>query len=360
MTTAKKKILFLTRSIAPPWNEGTKNFVCRMLPFFDLNRFDIQIISPPKSELNISKKIKRIPLFIEPETEIGPVAKIKMLKILLATDAQIVHCLFSYTFLTSLAIKIVSLFKKYKIIQTITSLNLKNKYLIRLSHYGHLTVCFSKTTASFLKSAGITNLYLIPPGVDVDTFQPRAKKKIIAIMGELHRLRSFNLAEKITKLALNNFPDYQIWAAFRITAKYESEEKNLVNRLNHSFRQEKRISFKFSRDINNIAKFLNQVKLIIYPAVFTKGKFDFPLVSIEALACGTPVLFSPVSPYTEAANYSGFYIAHKNRPGNFIDKAKEILGHDYRKISANARKSALKYFDIKKIAKEYQKIYANL
>lgn len=344
-----KKLVYITRPIVPPWDEGSKNLAISLASKIKLQNLEKYILTTNKKFL-LDKEIKRFSIF--PNPKLNVLNKIRLALFLIKNDFDILHFIFVATPITSLIIKIILFFKKTKSIQTIVSL--KGNPIL----YGTKIVCFSKITAEKIKRERKVGIEVVPPAVDTQKFTPGIKKNKIAFLGELYRTQSYKIISRLAKKLAQSLPKYEIIFGFRCSNELKNEPV-LIKKLQKELKKYKNI--KWENTIENMPKFLKDVKLIIFPAEKTSEKFDFPLVLIEGLSCGVPSIVSPIGPLNEFSKYKGIIKPNKNTAGSFLKKIRLILKQgEYNKLSKIARKTAIRSFSIYKIAKDYEKIYEDL
>lgn len=355
----EKKLVFITTPIAYPWDEGSKNLTLYLAKKIHVPNLTTYILTTKKQIESLPAHVKQIPLYSTPQStpRLTFQAKLRLFLFLIKTDADIVHLIFAAAPLTSILLKLLFLIKRVKTVQTIVALDIKSSFLLRFALYGNHIACLSNNTAQKIKKLGFPQVHMIPPAVDAKKFVPQTKKKRIAFLGELNRLKSYDIVSKLIPLIAESFPDYTIVLGFRnITHQDESIlRENLQNKI-------KGIKNIVWHDvIDKMPQFLGETKLIIYPATTMQGKFDLPLVLIESLASGTPIVISNISPLLELSTYGGVGTPSKNTAASFIEAVRMILDKkSYNMYSQQARKTATDYFSIDKIVEQYEKIYEQL
>jgi glycosyltransferase involved in cell wall biosynthesis len=109
---------------------------------------------------------------------------------------------------------------------------------------------------------------------------------------------------------------------------------------------------------DELPEYLNELKLIVLPS-YTEG---LPNILLEAMACGTPVLATPVGAIPDLIKdgETGF-IMENNLPECIAKNVIRALNHpNLEKIAENARKLVEKEFTYATTMKRYRKILDNL
>lgn len=357
----EKKLVFITTPIAYPWDEGSKNFTLYLAKKIRIPNLTVYILTTKNKINSLPEHVKQITLYSNPQStpKLTFKAKLKLFLFLLKTDADIVHLIFAVTPLTSILLRLLFLIKHLKTVQTIVTLDIKSSFLLKVALYGSRITCLSKSTAERINKLGSFQVHTIPPAVDTKKFTPLIKKKTIAFLGELNRLKSYEIVSRLIPLLADSFPDYTIILGFRLGITHQ-EEYVLREKLQKEIKNLK-INVVWHDVIDKMPEFLGETKLVIYPAMTMQGKFDLPLVLIEALACGTPVAISNIAPLTELSAYKGVGTPAENTASSFMKTVRDILSEkSYNVYSQAARKTAANYFSIDRAVRQYEKIYEEL
>lgn len=182
-------------------------------------------------------------------------------------------------------------------------------------------------------------------GIDLDKFKPKKETEggNIIIIGDLMPTKGQDIL--IKALASLSDIDYKLNIVGSARMGMESYEKSLKD-LVKSFGLEDRIKFLGRReDIDDI---LPNMKLLVLPAT---GFEACPMVVLEAMACGVPVIVSDLGGTTEIIKdgYNG-YLFHAGDKNDLVDKLNKFFNLSFDKISEmrlNCRKDAELKFNLK-------------
>ncbi|MEI8096989.1 MAG: glycosyltransferase, partial [Candidatus Moraniibacteriota bacterium] len=118
----------------------------------------------------------------------------------------------------------------------------------------------------------------------------------------------------------------------------------------------------FSDTVSDMPALYNTADLVIFPVVNLSGKFDVPLVIVEAYACGRPVILSDLDGFQEFTNEHICVTILKDSGEKLIESVAHLKEnvHLRENIGYQARLFAEKNFDLENTAREYEKIYSSL
>jgi glycosyltransferase involved in cell wall biosynthesis len=201
----------------------------------------------------------------------------------------------------------------------------------------------------------LKNIKTIPNGVDTTIFYPKNKlaskkalnfpldKKLILFVAEFSTNNPFKGGHILREIIQQNTDKNLIF----ITVGGKNE---------YSF--ENHITFPFISNREELANLYNACDVLLYP---TQAD-NLPLVVLESMACGTPVIASRLGGIPEIItdHKDGFLINdYKNEKefievlNNYINLTKEQQGN----IEINATKKINNYFSLDKMVANYLKLY---
>lgn len=392
-----KKILLVTRPIAPPWDEASKNFAYYLAKNISTQEFYLLTngLIPGLPE-NVHQK----PIYTS--NDFSYFQKLRLLKHLreMRREFDILHYIFTPTKQNTFLIKRLLNCKQdkcAKTIQTIATLreDLYSDREIKDLIFGDLVVTYSDYAKNKLNALGFNNVKRIYPGVDLEYYSPKPKDEqllsefgirnsefIVTYPGEYTRLGATDdivkmiislchcerieaipreeLKSEIATVATLPRNDIKFVFACRVKNSTDAKKKEEVSKkLQENNCLEQVI---FTDTFSDMAKLYNLSDVIIFPARDMKGKFDVPLAVIEAMACEKPVIISDLPILREFATPDNSVIIPKENKSALSKAILDLYENPIRRqeIGKIARKFVETNFDIKKIAEIYREIYEKL
>ncbi len=366
------KILFVTRPICPPWDEASKNFVYNLAK----NIRDAQIyILTCQQNLGLEKNVHQEKIF--KGSEFAFKEKFALIKYLFkASNFDIFHFTFTPTNLNSLIIKNIIRNKKAKTIQTVATLreDLYSPSTIKKMLFSDIIVVYSEYASKKLKEFGFSNVRHVYPGIDLNEYQPKEKNSkliercnikpedfVLCFPGEYTRLGAIDDVIEAFHIFLKKFPRAKLLIACRIKNKEDLRKKYFIMKRVAKEGFSDKVNYLDDQDYK-MSDVYNLADILLFPVRNLHGKFDIPLVLIEAMACGVPVIASREKKLTHFLAENNCVFVSAGRPME-LSEAIEKLAKDSNKreyLSQAGRQFVKENFDIKKAATEYVKIYHEL
>ncbi len=419
-----KKILFVSRPIAPPWDEASKNFAYNLAKEIAGNNSDLEIHLMTKGTLpDLPKNIIQHPIYTSSQNDIGFSQKIRMIWFLIrnARKFDFVHLFFTPTKLNSLILKYI--LKKgqaqdlslqnnqTKIIQTIATLreDLFSDEEIKKMIFGDKIITYSEYAKNKLQKLGFDNVAKIYPGIDLEEYKPKnseyeeknnnkdvipedrissADRRIrnssirnpeteseqksfetnknknrftVNFTGEYVRLGAMDdIIDSFIKIS-QKIPEAKLSLAVRVKNEKDAEKKKKVIAKLKKNNLLERVSF---HDDGNykMSDIYNLCDISLFPVRNMKGKFDVPLAVIEAMACAKPVILSDIQILKEFANEKNSLTIKAGNIKQLIQAILELYQDEKKRftLGKQAREYVAENFNIQKAGREYSKIYNSL
>lgn len=371
-----KKILLVTRPIAPPWDEGSKNFayyLAKNLTSFEINLMTKGILP------ELSDNVHQHPIYTTSEIrDFNFSQKLRALLFQFKTKGQfdINHYFFTPTKLNSFLIKYFLKSQKTKTVQTVASLrdDLWSSDDIKKLMFADLIITYSDYAKNKLNSLGFQNVKRVYPGIDLDKYHYQEKSLklmqekniskddfVINFSGEYVRLGAIDLIVdsfiEISKI----IPTAKLSLAVRIKNEKDAQKKEEVMEKIKKNNLLEKVSF-FDDGKCYMPEVYNLCDISLFPVQNMHGKFDIPLAVIEAMACEKPVIFSDLEILKELGKNDNSVIIEKDNQKQLTDAIFDLYQDREKRerLGKNARKYTQENFDIQKIAGIYEEIYKTL
>lgn len=159
---------------------------------------------------------------------------------------------------------------------------------------------------------------IIYNGVDTRIFHPgkKAKTPTVLYLGRLSPQKSLHIFLKIAKKILSSFPEVQFIIAG------DGQEKNKLQNMAKKMGIDKKVSFLGRVDDEQKLKLYQKAWVFVNPSIME----GWGITTIEANACGVPVVASRVSGLQDAVNnpHSGYLVEYGD-VDSFTEKITKIL-----------------------------------
>jgi len=365
------KILFVTRPIVPPWDEGTKNVVfdlARHMPEHEIHLLTTKDFPCEAENIVLEKVLTRSGLV----SGISLGQKLRVfLRLMKRDDIDIFHFFLVPTFLVALAAKIILKFNKKKTVQTVVSVPREGKKL-RKSIFADKVVVGSKFMQKRLAEENI-QAERISFGVNVSELDGAgqtsdAKKQFglegtsaILFAGNLHPGRGIEVVADSVSGVVKQFPSAKFIFACRF---FETglEQQNL-ERIKSKMEDEKlKDNVMFLDRIDNMKQLIAACDIVVFPPGTMIYKMDYPLILLEAMAMAKPVVFSDVAPLDELFESNSNIMIEKNSPKQLADSVISLLSDKkkMRLMGENAKALIKERFDIGPLSHKYMDLYEEL
>lgn len=370
---SRKKILLVTRPICPPWDEASKNFAYYLSK--NIKGCEIHILTNgilPDLPSNVIQE----PIYNSGGFSLSQ--KIKLFNFLRKNrnSFDIVHYLFTPTKQNSFFIESFAKPKRGTSIQTIATLreDLYSDEDIKKMLFADMIITYSNYSKNKLENLGFKNVQRIYPGIDLDLYSPAPRNKkimddfgispdnfVITYHGEFTRLGGTdNLIGAIVKNA-DILKEENIKIILACRTKNEADRKKKEETLKIIRENNLENYVKLPDTFITLEKIYNLADIATFPIENMKGKFDVPLVVIEAMACEKPVIISDLPIFNEFANNQNSVKIEAGDMEKFFQAVLDFKKNPdhYSELGKNSRKYVLENFDIKKTAEKYQAVYQN-
>jgi len=196
---------------------------------------------------------------------------------------------------------------------------------------------------------------VIPMGVNDEKFHPHGEVKRdynkILFVGRLHKIKGIDNLIRAIAVISKEIPSVKLEIAGG------GEEKESLEKLVDELALRENVSFAGMVPNNELVHHYNSARCVAVPSLhLPSGETEgMPVVIIESMACGIPVIASDVGGISDIVQdgYNGFLFRHGS-PEEIAEAIKKIFDSDIDKISANAFETGAR-FHWEKVAHAYEK-----
>jgi len=373
-----KKILLVTRPLCPPWDEASKAFaytLARTATRYALTILTCRSVTPP----TLPSRVSQFPLYTSSSLDLSLWQKMRLALFLNRKKHAfaIIHSFFTPTTQNARMMRLCLAGSGAALIQTVATLreDLYTDAEIKKILFGDMIVTYSAHAKKKLNALGFTNVRHIYPGIDLERYHPGTKSReilrqlgrtdnefIVIYPGEYVRLGATDMLTDAFIDFFRGNPDTDIRFVFacRVKNPTDARKKEEVRR---RFADAGLLQYvSFSDTIADMPALYNTADLVVFPVGDLNGKFDVPLIIIEAYACGKPVILSDLEQFAEFSNPDICVTIPKDSRTKIIESVAYIRENiqEQNRLGKNARAFVEKNFSITTSTESYEKIYAEL
>ncbi len=373
---SSKKILLATRPLVPPWDEASKNFAYFLAK--SVTKHHMSILTTPTWLSDLPANVTQIPCYAKDELDFSE--KLRLLASLrkLRGKYDITHYLFTPTRKNTSLINFFSRPTRGKTIQTVATLreDIYGPKQLKQLLFAHHIVVYSDYSRNRLKHIGFHNVSRIYPGVDLDFYHPQVKDSeamaffklssedfVVMYPGEYARLGATDMLASWLIDYFQKYPDSNMKFIFACRVKKHEDDQQKKSEIVKRFKEAGILDrVRFTDTYADMPKLYNLADVVVFPVNDMRGKFDVPLVIIEAYACGKPVILSDLPIFAEFSNPE---ICVTVARGSMEELSKKLAYlKDNRAIreslGQNARAFVEQNFNLKDTVREYENLYTEL
>lgn len=385
------KILLATRPLVPPWDEASKNFAYFLAKSIRDPNIEFHLLTSEEKLEGLGPNCVQHPIFRSGTFNFEAKARLAAFLGTKGRTFDIVHFLFTPTPLNSFLSRLL-VGSRPKTIQTIATLREErwNETDWKRMFFADKLITYTEYSKKKLQSAGFGNVECVYPGIDLDRFSPQLKdpdvlKKlnlspddfVVSYVGEYARLGATDMIMDMLVKHVSSFParntsrsdaggpapSHSMLAPFKFL--FALRVKNDVDRkkkeeIIEKFREAGILdSIRFSDTVSDVASLYNIADIVTFPVADMHGKFDVPLVILEAYACGRPVILSDLPIFEEFSNPQISATIPRDN-GEALWSAIESLRIDSEQrktLGRSARAFVERSFDLEETAGTYSELY---
>jgi glycosyltransferase involved in cell wall biosynthesis len=377
----KIRILLATRPLVPPWDEASKNFAYFLAKSIRDPELEFHLLTTDETLEELGANCVQHPIFGSGHFDLKAKMRLAMFLFTQSHRFDIVHYLFTPTPFNSFLLKNFT-WKRPKTIQTIATLREERweEREWKQMFFADRLVTYTDHSKAKLEETGFSNVERIYPGIDLERFAPRPKdpetlKKlnlspddfVVSYVGEYARLGATDMIVDmlVRRFSLSSHsphstPSSPFKFLFALRVKNDADRKK-KEEIQEKFREAGILEhIRFSDTVFDVAALYSLADIITFPVADMHGKFDVPLVILEAYASGKPVILSDLPLFREFSN-PNISVTIPRGDGDALWRAIESLRHDETKrnaLSTDARAFVERSFNLRETAERYMDAYS--
>jgi phosphatidylinositol alpha-1,6-mannosyltransferase len=362
-----KSVLFVSKPVVPPWNDSSKNLVRDLV--LGLERYGGLAFGRSGGPLELGR-IRLEPLYAPAGEHFSPAladqAKVA-LYLLTRAKADLWHFFFAPNPKSSTVARVAGTVRRIPTVQTVCSVPKEDARLDRVLFADRVVVLSAHTESRFLaKGVARERLVRIPPAVPkmalpdqqtrIETrrsFGLPPEAPIVVYPGDLE----FGAGARLTLEAHAELPR-ETELVFACRAKTEHAKTKQGELLSRASALGTAARVTFTGETTRILDLLGAADVVALPSDVAYAKMDYPLVLLEAMILGRPVVVCEGTPAAELAQCGGALAVPAEASALAAVLGRLIAGTEERKaLGEAARAVALSDHDPRTMARAYETLY---
>lgn len=363
-------VFMVTKPMAPPWDDSSKKLARDIALHAGNTAF--RVMSTPGHSFS-ARHITAEPVYASSgEYAPGLGQNLRVLLRLLRKDFDIdvYHFFFAPNPVTSRILKWLMKSKRGRTVHTVCS-EPKSYAGVKALIFADRVVALSEDTREKLSAAGVPDVIYIPPGIDLaettkvegmNPYTPLKKEGEFSVLfaGDYEYSGAHMTVIRSLGRLFVQCPQAKVYfacrrktsaaAALELSAREEVEKSGFGARV------------QFLEEVSSMMDLIRTMDLCVFPAASLYRKMDVPLVLIEALANGVPLVVSDLPPLKMLGEAGAAEVIPAQDPEAFA-RAVEHLWQDAdlrRRMAENGRRLVAEKFDIRAVAARYETLYREL
>lgn len=363
-------VLYISRPIAPPWNEGSKKLAWQLAS--GLTRHQAHLLTVIDADLGEPTPFTTHPIYTDSSLTVQQKGRLLRFLWQLPPNIDLLHAYFVPTPITSRLLCMVKKRHALPIIQSVPALPKLSlsQAEARQLFCGDKTIVYTAETARVLKQLGVQSVVHVNTGIKTTDYQSAAasptlknqlgikpNEKILLYAGEYTRLGAVEWLRQLLPQLLAACGDCHFIFACRNLIPEDGTVKAGLQALVKKWRLENRIHF--LGEVDDFPGLLKLADLFLFPVTEMGGKIDTPLTLIEAMAAGTAVLATDISPLKDAFSEESIRLIPPHHNEWLIEETLALLNDDQarQKLAKRGQQFALERFSLSSMIAAYEAIY---
>jgi glycosyltransferase involved in cell wall biosynthesis len=365
----KPGILMVSKPVVPPWNDSARNLVRDLAAAGQRYRYHLMATkgAPPVGGDSVLE-----PIYAGQGTYAAGLAQNRavLMRLLKPDRLPLYHFFFAPNRVTSTAAKLILALKRRKSVHTICSQPRSFEGLDRLL-FADVVVTLSRYTQSLFERHCARRVVHIPPCVPVGTPVDETRKEaalarlglagrqVVLFAGDYEFSNASTVCLKALPAILRG-SQAQFLFACRIKREGSRQVEAVIRGEVEAMGLGRRVSF--ANEVPDMEALAAAVALNVLPADSLYAKMDIPLVLLESLREGVPVVASDHGPLAELMAHEVGAMVPAGDHEALAAAVVELLSarEERERLGANGRKLVASKFSPAEVAARYEEVYDQL
>jgi len=362
--------MMVSKPVRPPWTDSSKNLVRDVVTWSERTHYALMggaDFEPAWPRVRWDPVYKDVGRYAP-----GLKQNLRAFGHLLGADAQVglFHFFFAPNPLTCNALRPIAALKRRPTVHSVCSVPSSFEGIERLL-FADVVVALSEWTSSRLTEAGVGGVRHIPPGIDPSVLQPDPSsdlpdrlgvrdRAVILFAGDYEIGGGAEALVEALPQVLERAPDAVLILACRLkTAKAKEHEERVRDKARAAGLADRIV---FLNEVDRMGDLLALAQVVTLPVTSTYRKMDIPLVLLEAMALGIPVVVSETDPIRETVAHGGGFAVASGDPAVLGSSIGSLLADGARRetLGEQGRAAVAGFWHARRTASQYEDLYDEL
>lgn len=362
----------VSKALVPPWNDSSKNLAKDVV--VGTNQVDFTVFTDGSFDFGLDHVVER-PIYGK-KGRFAPSVRQNARVVRALVSARLPklhHYFFAPNRRTARVIRGIRMLRRSKTIHTICSVpdTFEN---ISQALFADVHVALSRHTCERLKEQNVSAVHWIPPCIPrldpvfSDSKIKAARRKfglsdhapVVLFPGDYDFGETARTVAQAAIQMASPALDVQWVFACRLKTPHSQNREHEIRQRLRRLRDRNRVIF--LNQVDDIHSLIIASDLVVLPADTTYAKMDLPLVLLESLALGRPILVSRIPPLDELTENDVAYSVDPLNASMLADCIGAALEDESGRIERVKRGTlmATSRFDRTKVAQQYVRLYKEL
>lgn len=359
----------VSKPVRPPWTDSSKNLVRDVVTWSQRTHYALMGggFEPDWPRVRWDRVYRDGGNYAP-----GLSQNVRAFRHLLRSDKQVAlfHFFFAPNPLTCRALRPIVALKRRPSVHSVCSVPNSFEGIDRLL-FADAVVALSQFTTGKLTDAGVVDVRHIPPGIDPTLLAPDPAsdlpdrlgvrgRPVVLFAGDYEVGGGAEALVRALPHVLQRTPDAKLVFACRLKTDDAKAREHSVREMAGAAGFGDRIVY--LNEVDRMGDLLGLATVATLPVTSTYRKMDIPLVLLEAMALGVPVVVSDTEPVRETVAQGGGLAVPAHDPEALGSAIGELLADEIRgsRIGTEAVSAVERFWHVRRTASQYEDLYDEL